>query len=498
MRLGNRDEGAIVTKRYDLDVGKRRMRKRWREFIKPRIANRKKAQILCFPGEYGFEIEQCYRPLGFKDENIWGIERDPKAAKAIADRYPDINLVETDLLDFAKDYDGPPFDIVSLDYCGNFGRDKIIPLAILSSRGLLTERACLAVNLMAGREKAEDKESMRQLYGRYLQNIQQQQRGTMIYLEEAMQLIAQAGEEELSLVRDSAMTQAITSAVSYLMPALRVAFDFDLKKSQGTAFILQPNTTKDVDEDGQVCLQNIRMASDDRMTIAQSIKHEAIIHINEELKTRGITEAARKQALYDAYMGRKPIVPHDFFEYHVGRTLVMMLYDQYGHPDFPHAIERYAYISESGKRMISDFVETRKLSSALEQMPTLVAPLHHTEDYDKHRFVLHPVPDVETPEKMAAYIKTLAKAVFYYAENIATHLQRTEADAWKPRVDLGGGEAIPINEEKLKARVIELIRKGRSAEEISQKVPHLSPGTIRAIRAHVTMGSYDHTKKAQG
>jgi hypothetical protein len=290
------------------------------------------------------------------------------------------------------------------------------------------------------------------------------------------------------------MTQAITSAVSYLMPALRVAFDFELKKSQGTAFILRPDTVKEVDADGRVALQNVRLANEDRLTVAQSIKHEAILHVNEELASRGITAAARKQALYDAYMGKKPIAPPDFFEYHVGRTLVMMLYDQFGHPDFPYSIERYAYISESGKRMISDFVETRKLSQALEQMPTLVAPLHHTEDPDKHRFVLHPAPDVGTPEKMTAYVRELAKAVFYYADHIATHLQRTEADAWKPRVDLGGGDAIPLNEEKLKARVIELVKKGRSAEEISQKVPHLSPGTIRAIRAHVTMGSYDSKK----
>ena len=32
-------------------------------------------------------------------------------------------------------------------------------------------------------------------------------------------------------------------------------------------------------------------------------------------------------------------------------------------------------------------------------------------------------------------------------------------------------------------------------EEIAQKVPYLQVGTIRAIRAHVTMGSYA-TKKA--
>jgi hypothetical protein len=484
-----------MTKRYDLDVGKRRMRKRWREFITSRVANRKKAQILCFPGEYGFEIEQCYRPLGFRDEHIWGIERDPSAAKAIADRYPNINLIETDLIDFVKDYEGPPFDIVSLDYCGNFGRDKILPLAILASRGLLTERCCISVNLMAGREKAEDKESMRQLYGRYLQNVRQQEDGQLIDIDEALAIVAKAGDAELSAVRDSAMTQAITSAVSYLMPALRVAFDCELTKTAGTAFVLSPNATKEVDDQGRVSLSNVRMVGDDRMTVAQSIKHEAILHVNEELASRGITEAATRQALYDTYMGKKPVAPPNFFEYHVGRTLVMMFYDQFGHPDFPYSIERYAYISESGKRMISDFIETRKFSKVLDQMPTLVAPLHRRDDPEKHRFALHPQPDVSTPEKMAAYIKQIAKAVYYYADNIAKNLQRTEADSWKPRVELGGGDAIPVDEEKLKARVIELVKKGRSTEEIAQKVPYLQPGTIRAIRAHVTMGSYD-TKKA--
>ena len=397
-------------------------------------------------------------------------------------------------MDFVKDYDGPPFDIVSLDYCGNFGRDKIIPLAILSSRGLLSERCCLAVNLMAGREKAEDKESMRQLYGRYLQNLRQQQDGQLIDLDEALAIVAKAGEEQLSAVRDSAMTQAITSSVSYLMPSLRVAFDCELKKAQGTAFVLSSDATKDVDDNGRVCLSNVKLVGEDRMTVAQSIKHEAILHVNDELKSRGITDVARKQAMLDAYMGRKPLVPHDFFEYHVGRTIVMMFYDQFGHPDFPYSIERYAYISESGKRMISDFVETRKFSQTLDRMPTMVAPLHHKEDPDKHRFVLHPDPDLSTPEKMTAYIKQLAKAVYYYAGNIAKHLQRTEADSWKPRVDLGGGDAIPVNEEKLKARVIELVKKGRTTEEIAQKVPYLQPGTIRAIRAHVTMGSYNNKK----
>ena len=159
-----------MSKRFDLDVGKRRLRKRWREFVKKRSFDRKQQRILCFPGEYGFEIEQVYRPLGFKDENIFGVERDPDAAKAIRSRYPKINLFEGEMVDFVNQYEGPPFGVVSLDYCGHFSDDKMKPLMLLTAGGRLGDRCCVCLNLLAGREQTEDKETLRSLYARFLQD----------------------------------------------------------------------------------------------------------------------------------------------------------------------------------------------------------------------------------------------------------------------------------------------------------------------------------------
>lgn len=481
-------------KRFDLDVGKRRVRKRWREFIKKRVGNRKTAQILCFPGEFGYEIEQCYRPLGFRDENIWGIERDPKAAKAIRERYPKINLIEMELAEFVNTYDGPAFQVISLDYCGNFGTDKIRPLAMLTARGLITDRGCIAVNLMAGREQAEDKIGMRNLYARVLQD-KMNMKGKTVSVYEAVELVNNANDEELAEVRDNAVTHSILSTLGYLMPNMRVCFDFNLTKVRGSAVSLSP-TTKIIDDDGKghMVLENVTVADGaDKVQLGTQVKHEAIMDINSELRDLGIIKFAMLDSQIRESLRTKAI-PADFFDYHMGRTLVMGFFDQYGLPDFPVTIERYSYVSESGRRMLSDFVETRTLRDVLDRMDTLVAPLSRKDDPSTHRFMLHPKPEVNTLEGMNAYLARLKKFVYYYADNIAKHI-KTEPDHWPEREDLGGGEAIPLNEERLKARVVELIRKGRTAEEIAEKVPYFNAGTIRAIRAHVTMGSYDPKKK---
>jgi len=483
-----------VSKRYDLDVGKRRVRRRWREFIKSRVGNRKKAQILCFPGEYGFEIEQCYRPLGFRDENIWGIERDPKAARVIRERYPKINLIEMDIAEFVHKYDGPAFQVISLDYCGHFGPDKVQPLALLTARGLIADRGCINVNLMAGREQAEDKVHMRNLYARVLQD-KMSLKGKTISVYEAVELVNNANDEELAEVRDNAMTHSILSMLGYLMPTVRVCFDCKLTHVRGASVALSPKT-KIIEDDGQghMKLENVTVPDkSDRIQLGTQIKHEAIMDVNEELHSLGIVKYAKLDSEIRESL-RQARVPADFFDYHLGRTMVMGFFDQFGLPDFPVKLERYSYVSESGRRMLSDFIETRHLRDVMNRMDTLVAPMGRKDNADEHRFMLYPKPEVDTLEGMNAYLKRVKKFIYYYADNIAKHI-KTEPDNWPEREDLGGGEAINVNEDKLKARVVELVKKGRSAEEIAQKVPYLQPGTIRAIRAHVTMGTYEPKKK---
>jgi hypothetical protein len=350
---------------------------------------------------------------------------------------------------------------------------------------------------MAGREQAKDQAGMRTLYARVLMDqARSVPDSDPVDVHDALGMLHNANEEELSEVRENALTQSILSQLGYLMPNLKVSYDFDLTHVTGTSIQLRPDT-KLISDDGAGCMkfENVSVSDNsDRMQLANQIKHEAIYDINKELKDRGIIEYAKLDAQIQQSLRQKTF-PRTFFDYHMGRTLVMAFYDQYGSPDFPVGLERYSYISESGKRMLSDFIETRQLKSERDSMPTMIAPLH-AKDSTEHRFCLYPKPEVDTPEGMAEYLKKLKKLVLHYAERIAKFI-KTEAEHWPDREDLGGGESININEDKLKARVIELVKKGRTTEEIAQKVPYLQPGQIRAIRAHVTMNSYDK-KKAKG
>lgn len=471
-----------MTKRFDLDVGKRRARKRLREFIKSaRIFDKKRGQILCFPGEQGWEIEQVYRPLGFPDHNIWGIERDPKAARAIRERYPNINLYEGELMDFVLGYEGPPFIVVSLDYCGHLGQDKVAPLAMLEVKGLIAERAVVAMNVMAGREDSDDQDALRELHAKV--KIQPLFEDGPVDVMDALAVVREANTDRLSDARDNALTQGITSTLGYLIPASRACFNFDLTKTTGHAIRLQKDTValRDVDN-GKLVLKNATVIEkgSDKIQVAQQIKHEAIIDINRELEERGIIQAAER----DAHALK---IHASFFKYHLGRTLVMAWFDRWSQPSIPVRLDRISYISDSGKRMLSDYVEVHAMTRELDQLKDAIQPFTAKHDPELHRFALHPDPD--SFPSMLAYLTFLKKLVSDYARLVGK-VAKTESAYWDKREDLGGGEAIPVDEEKLKKKVIELVQKGKTTEEIASKVKYLSIGTIKAIRAHCTMGSY--------
>lgn len=467
-------------KRYEVDSGKARARARFREFLRPRIHNRKDQHVLCFPGEHGFEIEQVYRKLGFRDENIHGVERDPRAAKAIREKYPNITLFEGDLVDFVTSYDGPPFAVASFDFCGHYGQDKMVPIAVLCARGLLQGRSVVGLNLLAGRETTKPQTHMRESYARMLLDRSSSLEDMSCpRIDEAIAAVVEASGEDLAVVRDNAITHDLLAVMSYSMPAVFACWRFDLQKAAGTAFHLTPSTEKSYSEKGELRLSNVRRVEDPQgVALALQIKHEAIAAINEELQLWGVPEAAKRSA-------RQLGIPSAFFDYHLGRTLVMAWFDTYGRPLLPTALERYSYISNSGKRMVSDFVEVRSFEKAFQSLPEMVAPYTDSKDPDAHRFRLTPCPNTLS---QGDYLERLRSLVFGYADKIARHV-KLEPDQWPLREDLGGGPQT-FDEEKAKNWALQLLRKGRQLGEVASKT-HLSLGTLRALKAHLTMGTYD-------
>ena len=160
-----------MEKRFDMILGKQRARARLREFIGKHLHSRKNARVLCLPGEHGREIEHVYRKLGFRDENITGIEADLASVKGVQEHYPHITVHEGTVAEYAKqeairciesEAKPRPFSVVSLDYCGVFSRDKLEFLSTMAALGHLSDNVVIAVNLFAGRESQVNQKEMRE------------------------------------------------------------------------------------------------------------------------------------------------------------------------------------------------------------------------------------------------------------------------------------------------------------------------------------------------
>jgi len=139
---------------YDFPV-KGESRKMWYQFLDDRLPRnhriRSNLKVVCFPGPQALEITQVYDPLGISRENITAFERDKDNAKTLQGKNLGIKVVDEPVEDyFFRTRD--KYNIVHLDYQGNFGRAEAGALHCLYGRPLLKERAFVGTNFLRKRE----------------------------------------------------------------------------------------------------------------------------------------------------------------------------------------------------------------------------------------------------------------------------------------------------------------------------------------------------------
>ncbi len=131
---------------------KERWRRKWEEFIdaETKPLERAAMKVLCLPGKMCLEIP-LYLRLGFKPENITGVEGGDDEAKAMfrqnSDRYG-IKGVEGRMEDFLEQ-DPTRYDVVSLDFPGQLSHAS----ARIAQKTLLAPKALVLTNFMAKREQ---------------------------------------------------------------------------------------------------------------------------------------------------------------------------------------------------------------------------------------------------------------------------------------------------------------------------------------------------------
>ncbi len=120
-------------------------------------------RVLCFAGKEMTEVFDVYDELGVKRKNVVSLECD-RAEFAAQSTLNDslekkIKVVPASALDYFSQQPVDPFDIISLDYCGYFNDEKNLILDRIALHGWLAPRATLVTNYLKGRETRDVRNS---------------------------------------------------------------------------------------------------------------------------------------------------------------------------------------------------------------------------------------------------------------------------------------------------------------------------------------------------
>jgi hypothetical protein len=151
---------------YDFEA-KRAYRQAWADFIMKHYPSehlRRDLQVLCLPGHEGLEVTEVYLPLGFRPENIFGVERDREALNLLTKLDLGINIVEGEMLDFLK-YSDPSltFDIANFDFTGRASAFcTVSPIMSFFERNRLSKfrRTLLGTTFWAGMERIPEQRKL--------------------------------------------------------------------------------------------------------------------------------------------------------------------------------------------------------------------------------------------------------------------------------------------------------------------------------------------------
>jgi hypothetical protein len=423
-----------VSERFDMILGKQRARARLRDFIGSHILSRKNARVLCLPGENGREIEHVYRKLGFRDENIVGVEMNPKAADGVRSHYPKIRLEVGDVREVTSrlllvEPNEPPFDVVSLDYCGQFSEKRVDILRMLQAFNKIADRVVVATNFFAGREKKKAKEELRGY--QYLDSIKR------MNVVEHTRFVSRMINGEVDYTNNADPAAEIDVAAARDVSPFRAI-------------------VRNVRIDGPVA----------RFVLTRDSTHK---YTGLRLPTTMIRDAVVLATTFWPTNETVQVTPNEFAS-HIASILLTVFIDKIGRAHHPDDCARYGYVNDAGHRMISDYLFFKSFSDKIKLFPDVLIAGKDPQ----WRLAVQPNDSLSALELISMVQATMKLRDKY----IPPPLQIP------PRIDLGGG-AFKIDDEKLRSKIIQSIKKGRSDEEILAKFP-ITIGSLRAFKANVT------------
>ena len=437
---------------------KARMRQELKKSIGRWVPNKADARVVCFPGAEAREIYEVYDALGIPRQNIIGIERDKSVYQALG-----IQLWNGEARDFFSQRG--EFDVVSLDYTQLPSLETIGIVRKLFKDSMLANRALLYTNFYAQRINDFCKTRLPFIH-RYNTNY--------IY----------DGEVKKAETHVGRMTWDVASK------QLGVSFR-DFRSDALTQLLI-----------------NCSKSSDSRFI-------DEIILSSE---TGSLTEVLKKNSGDFEFINvKKPIVPfvqEPYANPPGGRTFrcnnfglsalsdVACYTDDAGLPFnrdyFVDGISRFEYVSDDGSLMFSDIMQVSRGDEIIGaflgsfkglSMGRLPGQLPSRKFYNPlQNRPPSLVPKGENERAFARNKKIIERCAdewFRRSQGADRILARLP-----PRIDITPPKIT-------KEEAVDLFRNGHSVNDVHSQYRGFSRGQLAAIKAHLTMGTYDEQQPVQ-
>lgn len=441
-----------------LNQGKLRAQVRLREFIGAKLHSRKNSLVLCTPKPEAREIENVYRKLGFQDRHIIGVHQDGKTYRQMAEHYPNIKSKQISLEGFSalpdehlieelargsQPIDLKPFSVVSLDLDTETSHPLLLtPLLALTCLGRLENNVVVAVNFLKQTEveMSEDQD----LSTEPVDMEAEERRWDTEAMDEIEYLVGEEADR-FHLTRRS-IFKGCRIDKSRMTSETKASFD---------------QLTADLSEDELEKYLDVNSV----MIGGACCRAELLVRIKEYLE---MLQARKPLPLPDGENIDSVALEHVKLAYHA-----FLIRNGFGY--MLRDVERYSYIDDSGRTVNADYLHFQKLDERIKNH------IYRWVSREGDQMVIDPIL---AALDLAPFAKTMQLAIVGIDKRCYS-LSPTKRSA---RIALGGG-SVPLDEEKVRAGVIEMLKKGRTDEEILAKYP-ITVASVRSYRGRFELGDY--------
>ena len=512
----------MIRKHYTSDFAKEKSREKVRQSIEETILIMKKPKdirILCFPGSDAREVLEVYDTLKIPRENIVGLERAKDEYEVLKQRDLGIQLLNTSFEEYTLSQKQFNFDIVSLDYTGPFNLEQMIHLREFSSKQLPLFYLLHHAN-SSRREQTNSK--FIYAYGNLIPEFNLKAKlpnvdELIVKQKKLLDLILK--KESLKEYKDLGYSMSLRNAfdlvdVDIMIESLEFIVGKEITDSAIEYFRAYSKIPTREELLCELSINHVLITGFDKISYNLLLE----LHHRNGLRMEAEKETEELQSKFDM----------DCI-----RTIIAQ---KRGNFYFPTSyLQRYSYVSESGTPMIGDIQLLEKnpyKQNALKIATALGYPnkfgIRSKEEIKKYYNAIKAYEILRKNKKRSRFgvsdsvdksprvflgnsskplltKKTFIKAIKsgISVEEIKSKFrgwQGKPLSQWQAHISMGTYDKTSLPKGILKPKVkktslerdlvLELLRDGFTSSDIHESYPHISPGTISAYKAHMTMGTY--------